>query len=167
MQTRKLTLISVYTTIALTLFVVEAQIPVPVPIPGVKLGLSNIVTLVALLFLDKRSAGMILGVRITLGAFMIGAPSTLLFSGMGGLFAFFVMVITLKLLGRSQIWVVSILGALAHNAGQLLMAAWVLRTMAIFAYSPTLILSGIVAGCFTGVAARHMLRYEPWLSLKR
>ena len=167
MQTKKLVLIALYTTIALTLFVVEAQIPLPVPIPGVKLGLSNIVTLAALLFLGKGAAGMILAARITLGALLIGAPSTLLFSAVGGLFAFLIMIAAYKFVGRKQIWAVSILGALAHNAGQLIIAAWLFRTMAIFAYSPILILSAILTGCLTGLAAQHLLRYERWLSVEK
>ena len=166
MQTKKLVLISLYAAIALTLFVVEAMIPVPVPVPGVKLGLSNIVTLAALLFLNKRAAGLILFVRITLGALLIGAPSMLLFSGTGGIFAFLVMIIALKITSREQIWVVSVLGALAHNAGQLLMAAWYLQTTAIFAYAPVLVISAVVTGVFTGLVARNLLRYEAILTWK-
>jgi heptaprenyl diphosphate synthase len=167
MQTKKMVLISLYATIALTIFVVEAMIPVPVPVPGVKLGLSNIVTLVALLFLSRSAAGMILFVRIMLGALLIGAPSMLLFSGTGGVFAFVVMVLALKITSREQIWVVSVLGALAHNAGQLLMAAWYLRTTAIFAYAPVLVISAIVTGVFTGLVARYLLRYESILTWKQ
>jgi len=166
MQTKKLVLISLYAAIALTLFVVEAMIPVPVPVPGVKLGLSNIVTLAALLFLNKRAAGLILFVRITLGALLIGAPSMLLFSGTGGIFAFLVMIIALKITSREQIWVVSVLGALAHNAGQLLMAAWYLQTTAIFAYAPVLVISAVITGVFTGLVARNLLRYEAILTWK-
>ena len=166
MQTKKLVLISLYAAIALTLFVVEAMIPVPVPVPGVKLGLSNIVTLTALLFLNKRAAGLILFVRITLGALLIGAPSMLLFSGTGGIFAFLIMIMALKITSREQIWVVSVLGALAHNAGQLLMAAWYLQTTAIFAYAPVLVISAIVTGVFTGLVARNLLRYEAILTWK-
>jgi heptaprenyl diphosphate synthase len=167
MQTKKLVLIALYSAIALTLFVVEAMIPIPVPVPGVKLGLSNIVTLVALLFLNKRAAGMILFIRITLGALLVGVPSMLLFSGTGGIFAFVVMVIALKITSREQIWVVSILGALAHNAGQLLMAAWYLQTTAIFAYAPVLVISAIVSGVFTGLVAKNLLRYETILSWEK
>lgn len=166
MQTKKLVLISLYATIALTLFVVEAMIPIPVPVPGVKLGLSNIVTLAALLFLGRRAAGMILFVRIMLGALLVGAPSMLLFSGTGGAFAFVIMIIALKITSREQIWVVSILGALAHNTGQLLMAAWYLKTTAIFAYAPILLISAVVTGVFTGLVAQHLLRYESILTFK-
>jgi len=122
MQTRRLPLLALYTVIALVIFVAEAQIPLPVPLPGVKLGLANIVTLAALYFLGRREAGLILTARILLGAFLTGVPSMLLFSASGGLFAFLVMALAQKLLPREQIWVVSALGAIAHNTGQLLAA---------------------------------------------
>ena len=160
--TRRLTRLALMTTIALAIFVAEAQIPVPVPVPGVKLGLANIVTLAALLFYDPRDAGLILTARIVLGAFLIGNPATLLFSATGGLFAFLVMAPAIKVLPRDQIWVVSALGALAHNTGQLLMAAFYLRTTALWAFAPPLVISAVITGCFTGLVARQLLRYEKW-----
>ena len=164
MKTRRLTLLALYTTIALTLFVIEAQIPLPVPIPGVKLGLSNIVILAALLFLGRREAGLILTARILLGALLIGVPSMVLFSAAGGLLAFLVMAPLVKLFPTSQIWVVSIFGALAHNAGQLLMAVAYLQNTAVLFFAPVLLISAIITGCFTGLAARQLLRYETWLT---
>ncbi|MCL2568622.1 MAG: Gx transporter family protein [Oscillospiraceae bacterium] len=164
MPIRRLTLLALYTTIALTLFVAEAQIPVPVPIPGVKLGLSNIVTLAALLFLGRKEAGLILTARILLGALLIGVPSMILFSAAGGLLAFLVMAPAVKLLPRAQIWVVGILGAIAHNTGQLLMAVVYLRTTTVLLFAPMLLLSAIITGCITGLAAKQLLRYESWLA---
>ena len=167
MKARRLTRLALYTTIALAIFVAEAQIPVPIAVPGVKLGLANIVTLAALLFLGWREAGLILTTRIVLGTLLIGSPSMLLFSAAGGLFAFLVMAPAVTVLPRSQIWAVSILGALAHNTGQLLMAAFYLRTTAILFFAPPLIISAIITGCFTGLIARQLLRYEPWLAETR
>jgi len=164
MKTRRLTLLALYTTIALTLFVIEAQIPLPVPIPGVKLGLSNIVILAALLFLGRREAGLILTARILLGALLIGVPSMILFSAAGGFLAFLVMAPLVKLLPRSQIWVVSIFGALAHNAGQLLMAVLYLQNTAVLFFAPILLISAIITGCFTGLLARELCRYENWFT---
>ena len=161
-STKRLTRLALYTAIALAIFVAEAQIPVPVPVPGVKLGLANIVTLAALYFYGPRDAGLILTVRIVLGAFLIGAPSMLLFSAVGGLFAFLVMALAVRFLPRDQIWAVSALGALAHNIGQLLMAAFYLRTSAIWVFAPVLVISAVITGCFTGLAARQLLRYEKW-----
>jgi heptaprenyl diphosphate synthase len=164
MPTRRLPLLALYTTIALALFVIEAQIPLPLPIPGVKLGLSNIVTLAALTFLGRREAVLILTARVLLGALLIGVPSMLLFSATGGLFALLAMAAAQKILPRDQIWVVSVLGAIAHNTGQPLLAALYLRTTALFLFAPTLLISAILTGAFTGLAARQLLRYEAWLT---
>ena len=163
MQTKRLTLLAMYTAIALALSVIETLLPVPTPVPGVRLGLANVVTLAALLFFSKKEAGMILFARITLGSFFTGGLSTWLFSAAGGLLAFPVMAFTLKFLPKNQIWVTSVLGALAHNAAQLTVAALYMRTPAIFAYSPVLIISAILTGIFTGLTAQHLLRYEKWL----
>ena len=163
MGTRRLTHLALYTAIALTVFVIEAQIPVPVPVPGVKWGLSNVVTLAALLFLGRRDTGLILASRIILGALVLGRPSALLFSAAGGLLAYLTMAFCIRLLPRSQIWVVSILGAMAHNTGQLFAAAIYLRSATVFAFAPTLIISAIVTGCLTGLIALRLLRYEKWL----
>ena len=163
MQTRRLTLLAMYTAIALTIFVVEAQIPVPIPVPGVKLGLANVVTLAALLFLKKRDGGMILAVRITLGSFFVGGLSTWIFSAAGGLSAFLVMALALRFLPRDQIWVVSVLGALAHNTGQLAMAVLYMGTTAVLVYAPILVIAAVVSGVLTGFAARFLLHYARWL----
>ncbi|MCL2588622.1 MAG: Gx transporter family protein [Oscillospiraceae bacterium] len=160
MTTRRLVRLALYTAIALTIFIVEAQIPMPVPVPGVKLGLANVVTLVALYSLGRREAGLIFTARILLGALLIGNVSILLFSAAGGLFAFLVMALLVGLLPSKYIWIVSVVGALAHNAGQLLMAVFVLRTPAVLLFAPTLILSAVITGCFTGIAARQLLNFE-------
>ena len=86
-KTRKLALMALLTAIALTIFVVEAQIPAPVPVPGVKLGLANIVTLITMKLLGKKEAGAVLLVRVLMGAMFAGSPSTLLFSAAGGALA--------------------------------------------------------------------------------
>ena len=78
-KTKKLALMALLTAIALTIFVVENQLPAPVPIPGVKLGLANIITLVTMLLLGKKEAGAVLLVRVLMGAMFAGSPSTLLF----------------------------------------------------------------------------------------
>ena len=87
MKVRKLTLMGLLCAIALTIFMVEAQIPAPVPLPGVKLGLSNIITVFAVFVLGPREGAIILFARIFLGAVFAGNFSTILYSGAGGLCA--------------------------------------------------------------------------------
>lgn len=157
-KTRKLALMALLTAIALTIFVIENQIPAPVPVPGVKLGLANIITLIAIPLLGRKEAGAVLLVRVLMGAMFAGSPSTLLFSATGGLFAYLVMCLTVGLFGENQLWIVSALAGIAHNAGQLLACALVVKTPGVFAYAPILAASGVITGVFTGFAAQYLLK---------
>ena len=157
-KTKKLVFMALLTAAALTVFVVENQLPAPVPIPGVKLGLANIITLVAMVLLGKKEAGAVLLVRVLMGAVFAGSPSTLLFSAAGGVLAYLVMCLTLGLFSDRQLWIVSALAGLAHNAGQLLTCALVVKTPGVLAYGPVLAVSGILTGVFTGLAAMYLLR---------
>ena len=157
-KTKKLVFMALLTAIALTVFVIENQIPAPVPIPGVKLGLSNIITLVAMVLLGRREAGIVLLLRILMGAMFAGSPSTLLFSAAGGTLAYLVMCGTVGLFSEKQLWIVSALAAIAHNAGQLLVCALVVKTPGILVYAPILAASGVITGVFTGLAAMFLIR---------
>ena len=157
-KTKKLARMALLTAIALTIFVVENQLPAPVPVPGVKLGLANIITLVTMLLLGKKEAGAVLLVRVLMGAMFAGSPSTLLFSAAGGALAWLVMCLTVGLFGEKQLWIVSALAGLAHNAGQLLTCALVVKTPGVFAYAPILAVSGVITGVFTGLAAMYLIR---------
>ena len=129
-KTKKLALMAALTAIALTIFVAEAQIPPVVPIPGAKLGLANIVTLVAIVLMGRREAGEILLMRILLGSMFTGSVSAMMFSIAGGVLAWAIMCLTVRFFGEKQLWIVSVLAALGHNAGQLLVAAFVTGTKA-------------------------------------
>lgn len=157
-KTRKLTLMALLTAIALTIFVVENQIPAPVPIPGVKLGLANIITLIAMKLLGKKEAGAVLLVRVLMGSMFAGSPSTLLFSAAGGALAYAVMCLLADRFGENQLWIVSALAGVAHNAGQLAACVLVVKTPGVFAYAPILAASGVITGVFTGLAAQSLLK---------
>ena len=157
-KTKKLALMALLTAIALTIFVVENQLPAPVPVPGVKLGLANIITLVTMLLLGKKEAGAVLLVRVLMGAMFAGSPSTLLFSAAGGLLAWLVMCLTVGLFDQKLLWIVSALAGLPPNFGQLLTCALVVKTPGIFAYAPILAVSGVITGVFTGLAAMYLIR---------
>ena len=156
---RKLTL-SMFTAIALTVFLIEANLPGLVPIPGVKLGLSNCITLIVLAMLGKREAGIVLLLRIVLGSIFAGQAVSFLYSLAGGALCYAVMCVMLKALGVKQLWAVSIFGALAHNAGQLLIAV-LLTNAGVLWYAPVLLVSAIVTGAFTGVAAQAVVKALP------
>lgn len=157
-RTKRLTVMAVMTAVALTIFIAEAQLPPPVPVPGVKLGLANIVTLVAMELLGRRAAGEILLARIVLGSLFSGGVSAMLFSIAGGALAYLVMCLLIRLFSERRLWIVSVLAALFHNIGQLAAAVWVTGTTAILVYAPILAAASIVTGLFTGLAAMYLLR---------
>ena len=110
-KTRKLALMALLTAIALTIFMIESQLPPPVPIPGVKLGLANIITLVTMLLLGRKEAGAVLTVRVIMGAMFSGSMASLLYSAAGGALAYAVMCLTVGLFQEKQLWIVSALAA--------------------------------------------------------
>ena len=159
MHIKKLTTLSIFTVIALTIFIVESAIPMPIPIPGIKLGLSNIVTLILLLNYSPVDAFLVLLARIFLSTIFAGQAMSLLYSLCGGLFCFAAMCLINRFLSGHFIFITSIFGALFHNAGQFLAAFLITRTMGVLAYLPFLILSGTVTGLFTGLCAHYTQKY--------
>ena len=156
MKTKKLTFMALLLAIALTIFVVEAHIPPIVPIAGVKLGLANIVTLAALVWLGRGEAITILLLRIVLGSIFTGQAVSFMYSLGGGLLCFLAMAIALRLLGQKKLWVVSVFGALSHNIGQIMVAIVLTGTPGVIAYLPVLMISGVITGAATGLAAQLM-----------
>lgn len=151
---RRLTLCAMLCAIALTIFAVEAQIPMPVA--GMKLGLSNVVTVFALAFLGWKEALAILLVRVLLGNFLTGQVSAIFYSLGGGLAAFACMALLLPRV--KQLWVVSVLGALAHTLGQMAVAVAIAQTPALLYYLPPLLLCGMITGACTGVCAQQVCK---------
>lgn len=154
---KKLALDALLTAIALTIFVVEMQIPPVVPIPGVKLGLANIVTIFAFYLLGPGDAAWVLLARILLGGLCTGRVMALLYSLSGGLLCYGAMFLMRKLVTERQIWVCSIAGAIAHNIGQIAVAVLVTGTMGVLSYLPALMVSGICAGACTGLAGQFVV----------
>ena len=117
MKTKKLCLMGLLTAIALTIFMVEVQIPALVPIPGVKLGLANIITVFAVFAMGSKEGAAILFCRIFLGAIFSGNFSTIFYSGAGGLLAILVTIGLKRVLTMKQLWVAGVMGAIAHSVG--------------------------------------------------
>ena len=157
MKTKKLTLLALLSAIALTIFLVEAQIPALVPIPGVKLGLANIVTVFTVFVLGPREGAAVLFVRIFLGAVFAGNFSTLFYSAAGGVCAIGVTILLRKILNRKQLWVAGCLGAVAHSIGQMAMAVLLTGTPSLAVYLPVMIAISIVTGLFTGLCAQFLV----------
>ena len=158
MKIRKLTTMAMLCAVALIIFVVEAQIPALVPIPGIKLGLSNIITVFAVFTLGSWEAAMILAARIFLGAVFAGNFSTILYSAAGGALAILATIGLKKLLKETQLWVAGCLGAIAHSIGQMAMAIAITRTPSLAIYLPIMIGCSIITGTFTGLCAQFLVK---------
>lgn len=156
MKTKELTRMALLTAIALTIFMVELQLPGLAPIPGIKLGLSNIVTVYAVFAMGPKKGAMILACRVFLGAVFSGQMSTILYSGAGGTLAILVTILSRKLLTKKQLWIAGILGAIAHCIGQMAVAIGVTLTPSLIVYLPAMILTGIFTGAFTGLCAQFL-----------
>ena len=157
MKTRKLTVMALLTAIALTIFMIEAQIPPVVPMPGVKLGLSNIITVFAVFAMGPGEAAAILFCRIFLGAVFAGNFSSILYSAAGGTLAILATILLRKVLTKKQLWVAGSIGAVAHSVGQVSMAVIVTGTPGIAVYLPILAGISIVTGLFTGLCAQFLV----------
>lgn len=153
---KKLALAGMLTAVAATLSVLERFLPLQavVPLPGVKLGLANIVTMFALFFLDFRSATAIVVVRCVLGAALGGGVTGFIFSLTGSMLALLMMALLMRGYGRAfSLFGISIAGAAMHNLGQVLAAMAILGDAAVLAYLPVLMVAGLVTGALTAAAA--------------
>ncbi len=155
---KRLVSISVLTAIALTIFVIENQIPPLTAIPGIKLGLSNIITLFALVIMGPKDAFIILILRVTMGSIFSGQIMTLLYSMSGGILCLTAETILLKYLPFKNLWAVSVIGAVIHNTIQIAVAALITMTVGIFFYLPYLIIAGIITGAFTGLCVQLTIK---------
>ena len=151
---KQLTVCALLTAMALALSYLENPFPLAlaIPIPGVKLGLANIVTVFALYALGPAQALMILTARCLLGAMFAGNMNALLFSLLGGVAAMLVMTGLVRL-GKLSVYGVSVGGAAAHNCGQTAAAVLTLGSAAPLYYLPVLLAVSLATGAVTGLAA--------------
>ncbi len=160
-NTRKITALSLLATMALALYAVEGALPPIVPIPGIKLGLANIITLVVLWKYSARDAFSVLLVRILLATMFFGQAISLLYSLSGGLLCLLAMLLVKRLLHGHYLFLASMTGAVFHNLGQIAIAFLLTGVPAVLVYLPFLLLSGLVTGLFIGLCARFTLRFLP------
>ncbi|MCR5479542.1 MAG: Gx transporter family protein [Ruminococcus sp.] len=152
---QKITLVGVFAALSLGIYAVEAQFPVS-SIGGIKLGLANVVTLCAMIFIGRASACCVLGIRILLASAFYGTFVSFMFSLCGGALACAVMCLLVNRFDRKQIWVVSVFGALGHNAGQLCVAVVLSGTGAVVSLAPYLAISAVGTGLLTGVVVQRL-----------
>lgn len=158
-NTKRLAQSAVLVSLALALSYIERFIPLQllVPLPGVKLGLANVVTLIALYRLGWKNAFVILILRCSLGAVFGGGITGLLFSLTGGLLSMSVMALC-KNVPFLSVYGVSILGAAAHNIGQILAAMVLMQSVYIAMYLPYLLMVALFTGFATGAACAGVQR---------
>lgn len=162
MQPKKLTLCGMLTALAIVLSLAERLFPLDaiVPVPGVKLGLANVVTLFALTRLSARDAVAILLCRVALSSLLMGSVTAFLFSLFGGLLALIVMGLVLRAEGKfCSVLGVSVAGAAAHNIGQIIAAVIWMKTGAVIAYLPLLLVMSVPLGLVTGLTAAVVLSH--------
>ena len=147
----------VFTALALIFSYVETLIPINFGIPGVKLGLANLIIVVALYKLPLQEVYLLSIVRILLSGFIFGNYFSILYSLAGGLLSLSVMAL-LKRRNSFSVMGISVAGGVFHNVGQILVAMVVLETKALVYYLPVLIISGLGAGILIGLVSGWMIR---------
>ena len=154
---KRLATLGLLTALALILFFVELQIPNPFPVPGIKIGLANIVTIYVVYRYSAGEAVMLTAVRITLGSVFSGNVMALFYSACGSFLCLIGTIFLKRIIDKKHLWLTSVFGALLHNTGQMAAALLVTQTPSLIVYYPFLIISGCLAGAFTGLCAQIII----------
>ena len=156
-NTKRISYGAMLVALAMIFSYVESLIPISLGIPGVKLGIANLVTITGLYYLRTKEVFLIVIMRILLAGFMFGNGASILYSLAGGLLSFGVMAAMKRLKGFSIVGV-SIAGGISHNVGQILVAALVVENLRIMYYLPVLLISGTVTGLVIGIVGGRVLK---------
>lgn len=166
-MTKKVAWLGMLIALAFVFSYIESLIPIQLGVPGAKLGLSNLVVMVALYTLDDKYAFALAVVRIILNGFAFGGMAAMIYSLAGGMMSFAVMV-GVRRIGRSSapetgahkvsVLGVSVLGGVFHNVGQIIAAMLVLETPGLIYYLPVLAVCGTASGTAIGVLAAMVIR---------
>ena len=157
METRKIARMGLLVALSMILSYVESLIPAFVAVPGVKVGLANIVVIFALYTLGPIEALTVSLLRVILSSFLFGSVLSLLYSLSGALLSLGGMILTKKVKIFSTT-AVSVTGGVLHNVGQILVACLVLETDVLLYYLPVLILSGVITGAIIGIIASLVIK---------
>lgn len=149
--------LGVFAALAMIFSYLESLIPLPIGIPGIKLGLANLLVVVAMYKIGEKEAFAISIVRIILSGFLFANLFSIIYSLAGGILSFFVMWL-LKKQGSFSVFGVSMAGGVSHNVGQILIAMYVVETFSVAYYIPVLLVAGLLTGFVIGVGAREILK---------
>ena len=147
----------VFTALALILSYVEILIPISFGVPGVKLGLANLIIVIVLYKTDWKEALLLSVVRIVLAGFIFGNMFSILYSLAGGMLSLAVMAV-LKKGGSFSVAGVSVAGGVSHNIGQLIVAMIVVETYQVGYYLPVLLIAGVLTGFVIGIISGEVLK---------
>lgn len=147
----------VFTALALIFSYVETLIPISFGIPGVKLGLANLIIVIALYKMRLSEAYLLSVVRVVLSGFIFGNYFSIIYSLAGGLLSLTAMACLKKSDGFSVMGV-SVAGGVCHNIGQLIVAMLVVETFSVAYYVPVLLVAGVATGLVIGLVANGMIR---------
>ena len=158
MDYKKIPYYGLFAALAILMGYVEMMFPMPIPIPGVKLGLANVVVIIMMYFMDVKGAFFISLIRVFLSGLLFAGFAGLLYSLAGAMLSFAVMAL-LKKTGKFSIIGVSLAGGVFHNVGQVAVAAMVVENVKMAYYLPFLLVSGVVTGILIGIVAKTALAY--------
>lgn len=157
MSTKKIAYLGMLVALAFVFSYVETLIPIHLGVPGAKLGLANLVIMVALYTIGGKQAFLLSMVRIILVGFTFSNVASMLYSLAGGILSFFIMALAKKS-NRLSITGVSVLGGIFHNIGQIVVAILVLETASLIYYLPVLLITGVVAGIVIGLLGAMVIK---------
>ncbi len=160
MKAKRIAELSMLTAAALIIFVIELRIPDLSPVQGVKLGLANIITVYAVYKYSAKEVFLIVLARVMLGSVFCGNFSVIIYSLSGALLCLSGMLLLKRIIPENYMWLCSICGALLHNTGQIIAAVVMMRSAAVLVNYPILIISGCIAGMFTGLCAGYVTKRE-------
>ena len=157
MKAKRIAVYGMLIALAFILSYIESMIPIPIPIPGVKIGLANLVVLAGLYTMVAKEAFVLSMIRIILVGFTFGNLSTMMFSFAGGILSWILMASFCKS-KKFSISGVSIIGGVSHNVGQILAAMWVVDSSALLYYLPFLLVSGAAMGIIIGLVGSILIK---------
>lgn len=160
MDSKKVARLSILISVAIILSIIENYLPLPFIVPGAKIGLANIVTMVGIISIGYKDTFVIMIIRIIIGSIFGGGPSGMIYSLSGGLLSFITMVFIKEIFNEKVSAVgISVTGAVFHNIGQVLVASFILNNMLIFSYLPMLTVVGTFSGIFVGMSTNYFLSH--------
>ena len=159
-STRRLAFGAMFTALALIFSYVEFLIPLPVPVPGIKLGLANLVIIIAIYRMGFKYAFTINCVRIIASGLLFSGVFGMLYSFSGGILSLVVMYILYRTKLFSMVGV-SMAGGVMHNLGQLLTACLIVSNIRLMSYFAVLLVSGLISGIIIGIVAYQIEKRLP------